>query len=152
MGYLLSLIRSIALLRLSFEGREGPHRSVSAPPRFTGSSRAASGAARGDFDGGGERGEGPSVSRRPGGMRSGWLKIHIEAGNWEKCLCGKRQQGTGWAARKVSRQLRERIVRSGDAPVALQPSPSRRSVSCGMGTSRLFAAPVLALHLLQSLL
>lgn len=59
MGYLLSLIRSIVLLKLSFEGREGPHRSVSAPPRFTGSSRAASGATRGhgreDFNGSGER-------------------------------------------------------------------------------------------------
>lgn len=85
-------------------------------------------------------------------MRSGRLKIHIQSGNWEKRLCGKRQQGKGWAARNVSQQLRERVVRSGDAPVALQPSPSWRSVSCGMGTSRFFTAPVLALHLLRTLL
>lgn len=63
------------------------------PPRFTGPSLATSGAARGDvrgdFNDSGKGREGPSVSHCLGGTKSSWLKIHIQAGDWEKCLCEK---------------------------------------------------------------
>lgn len=54
---------------------------------------------RGDFSGlwKGER----VTSSHLSGMRSSWLKIHIQAGVWKKYPREKKQKGLGWAAGNI---------------------------------------------------